>query len=79
MNSEIKVYTTPSCPHCTSVKEFLTNNNLDFEEFDVSRDESAKNEMIQKSDKMAVPTVIVGDEVIVGFDKNKLENVLNLS
>jgi len=53
-------------------KEFLKEQGIEYTEFDVVHDIERRQEMIQKSGQMGVPVIIVGDEIIVGFDKGKL-------
>lgn len=74
----VKVYSTPVCPYCQMAKDFLKENNIQFEEVDVSKNREAAIEMVEKSGQMSVPVVIVGDEVIVGFDREKLKLVLKI-
>ncbi|MBZ4687216.1 MAG: hypothetical protein PWQ96_842 [Clostridia bacterium] len=59
------------------MKEFLSKKGIEYQEFDVAKDEKARNEMFEKSGQMAVPQVLVGNEIVVGFDKNKLERLLH--
>ena len=75
----VKVYTSPSCPYCFTLKEFLKENNIKFEEIDVSKDEKAKNKVIKRTGKMEVPMIEIGDEVIVGFDREKICKALNIN
>jgi len=75
---KIKVYTTNTCPYCTMAKEFLKENNVKFENINVSDDQDAAEEMIEKSGQMGVPVIEVGGEIIVGFDKEKIKEALNL-
>lgn len=58
------------------MKEYLSQKAVDYKEFDVSADSSAKEEMMSKSGGMAVPTLLVDDKVIVGFDRPKLDKLL---
>ncbi len=74
----VKVYTTPTCPYCYTLKEFLKENNINFEEVDVSKNEKAREEMIKKSGQMAAPVVDINGQIIVGFDKEKICNLLNI-
>lgn len=75
--AEVKVYSTPSCPYCRLVKEFLKQNNQDFEEIDVSSNQLAAQEMIKKSGQLGVPVLEIGGQIIVGFDKAKIRALLN--
>ena len=57
------------------MKEFLSEKGLIYNEQDVTRDEAARNEMVRKTGRISVPTVTIGEEVVVGFDKSKLEKL----
>ena len=82
----VSIYTTPSCIYCNQVKEFFKENDIEYQEFDVSTDTEKKKEMIEKSGQMGVPVVFVDDpsnpsgepEMVVGFDKAKLTELLGL-
>jgi glutaredoxin 3 len=74
----VKLYTTPACPYCFTLREFLKENGVDFEEIDVSQDEKVRDDMIKKSGQMGAPVVEIGGEVIVGFDKAKITKLLGL-
>lgn len=73
----VKVYSTPTCPWCTRVKEYLKSKNVDFEEFDVSKDRDAAAEMIQKSGQRGVPVLDINDNIIVGFDQRAIDNLIS--
>ncbi len=79
----VKVFSTPVCPFCNMVKDFLNEHNVPFEGVDVTKDHDAAKEMIEKSGQMGVPVTIVSDDkdsetIIVGFDKNKLKEILEI-
>lgn len=74
----VKVYSTPTCPYCVMLKEFLKKNNVAFSEFNVAEDRDALAEMIEKSGQIGVPQIVVGDTVIVGFDKEALKKTLGI-
>ena len=74
----VKVYSTSTCPHCKGVKNFLNEKGLIFEEFNVLEDQNARKEMIDKSGQMGVPVIIVDDEIVIGFNRESLENKLGL-
>jgi glutaredoxin-like YruB-family protein len=75
---KIKVYSTPACPFCHLAKEFLKEKGFEFEEIDVSKDETKAKEMIQKSGQMGVPIIEIDEQIVVGFDKKKIEELLGL-
>ena len=78
MDKHVTVYSTPSCPWCVRAKEFLKDNNITFQDIDVSSDQVAAEEMIQKSGQMGVPVVDIDGEIILGFDKEKITQTLGL-
>jgi len=75
---KVIVYSTPSCPFCYSLKEYLKEKNISFEEIDVSENEEKLKEMIKKSGQMGVPVVEIDGNIIVGFDKEKIDKVLGI-
>ena len=78
MAKSVKVYSTPSCPWCIRAKQFLKENNVVFQDMDVSGDKQAADEMMQKSGQMGVPVLDIDGEIIVGFDKEKIKQSLGL-
>jgi len=75
----IKVYSTPECPWCNVAKDFFKSHNLDFEDIDVSVDEKAAQEMIKKSGQMEVPVIEIDDQIIIGFNKPVIEEILGFN
>jgi len=59
------------------VKEFLSQKGVEFSEHDVAKDQKARDEMVQKTGRMAVPTILVGDQVVVGYNPTELERLLH--
>ena len=78
MNKEVKVYSTPTCPYCIRTKQFLKDNNITFEDIDVSNNQQAAEEMVQKSGQMGVPVLDIDGEIIAGFDKERIKQALGL-
>jgi len=74
----IKVYSTPTCPYCITLKKFLKEKGIDFSDIDVSSDEKELQEMIDKSGQMGVPVININGEIVVGFDRNKIIELLNI-
>jgi len=70
------VYSTPMCPWCNVMKEFLKEKGIEFEEIDVSKDQTKAQEMIEKSGQMGVPQIEINGKIIVGFDKAAIEKEL---
>lgn len=76
MNKKIKVYGVPGCPFCKRTKEFLKSKGLNFEDIDVAANHDLAKEMIEKSGQMSVPVIEIDGEIIIGFDKGKMEKIL---
>jgi len=74
----VKIYTTPACPYCFTLMEFLKEKGIEFEEIDVSKDEKARDEMIKKSGRLEAPIIEIDGQIVVGFDKEKISNLLNI-
>jgi len=73
---KVKVYSTPSCPWCTKAKEWFKEKGIDFEDINVMEDRNAANEMISKSGQTGVPVIEIDDDIIVGFDLDRIEAAL---
>ncbi len=76
---EISVYSTPTCQYCRLTKEYLNSKKITFKNIDVTLNQGAASEMIQKSGQMGVPVLDIDGEIIVGFDKKKINKALNIS
>ncbi len=74
--SKIIVYSTPSCPYCNLVKDYLKQKGIEFEEKDVSKDRVSAREMIEKSGEMGVPQIDINGTIIVGFNRDAIDNEL---
>ncbi|MCD6141838.1 NrdH-redoxin [Candidatus Acetothermia bacterium] len=79
MSHEVIIYTTPTCSWCQALKEYLRAREVDFEEIDVSADPAAAQEMIDKSGQMGTPVVDIDGEIIVGFNKPEIDQLLGLN
>lgn len=78
MAKSVKVYSTPTCPYCIRVKQFLKDSNIQFEDIDVSSDHKKGEEMIEKSGQMGVPVLDIDGEIIMGFDKEAIGKALGI-
>lgn len=73
---DIKIYSTPTCPHCKMAKQYLSSKGFSYQDVDVSADRSTFEEMVKVSGQMGVPVIVINGEVIVGFDKARLDSLL---
>lgn len=76
--ANITIYSTPTCPYCQQAKTYLKDNNVDFADIDVANDNEKAQEMVEKSGQMGVPVIDIDGEIIVGFDKEKIDKQLGL-
>jgi glutaredoxin-like YruB-family protein len=76
--AKIRIFSTPYCPYCVTLKEFLKEKNIEFEDINVAEDALAREEMITKSEQMGVPVVEIDGEIIIGFDREKISKILGL-
>jgi glutaredoxin 3 len=74
--AKVKVYSTTTCPWCVRAKEFLKTKKVVFEDIDVSKNPQAAQEMVQKSGQRGVPVLDIDGTIIVGFDKDAIEEAL---
>jgi glutaredoxin 3 len=74
--AKIKVYTTPTCPWCRMLKDYLAERKIEFENIDVSADRKAADEMVEKSGQMGVPQIEINGKMIVGFNRDAIEEEL---
>ena len=78
MAKNVKVYSTSTCPWCIRTKQFLKDNNVVFEDYDVAGDRAKADEMVSKSGQMGVPVLDIEGTIIVGFDKEKIKQALGI-
>lgn len=74
----VTIYTTPTCHFCHMSKEYFKANGITYTEHDVANDVAAREEMMQKSGQRGVPVIFIGDEMIIGFDKQGIDRALGL-
>lgn len=75
---QITIYTTPTCVYCKMTKAFFKEHDVAYEEKDVSRDAAARDEMIAKSNQMAVPVIDINGQITAGFDQTRLSELLHI-
>lgn len=77
MSNEVIVYSTPTCPACQQLKEYLNNKGVDYKNYDVASDAAARKEMAEKTGSMSVPTVLIDGKTVIGFDRKQLDTLIN--
>lgn len=74
----IKVYSTPTCPYCVTLKNFLKEKGIEFSDIDVSQSDKDLKEMVEKSGQMGVPVSDINGEIVAGFDRDKICRLLKI-
>ena len=74
----VTIYSTPSCHFCHMAKDFFKSNNVAYTEYDVASNLEKRKEMVEKSGQMGVPVIIIGEDLIVGFNKPKVSQLLGI-
>lgn len=74
----VTIYTTPTCVYCKMAKEFFREKNIQYEEKNVAEDAASRELMVQKSGQMGVPVIDIDGQIVVGFDKPRLAELLGV-
>lgn len=77
MTNQVTVYSTDTCPYCTMMKNFLEQNNVSYKEVNVQHDQAAANHLVQTTGQMGVPQTNINGEWVLGFDPNRVSELLN--
>ncbi len=77
--AKVIVFSTPTCSHCNNAKRYLKEKNIKFKDVDVSRDQSALRDMQNRTNgNSGVPVILINNKPIIGFDRNKINQYLNI-
>lgn len=74
---KVTIYSTSACPFCIQTKEYFKKNNIEYEEKNIS-DPNLASQMLEKSGQISVPVIEIDGEIIIGFDKEKIDKILGL-
>ncbi|MAJ97014.1 NrdH-redoxin [bacterium] len=77
-DKQVVIYSTPTCHFCKQAKEFFAANNVEYTEHDVASDQEKAQEMVTRSGQMGVPVIFIGEEMVIGFDEERIKNLLGL-
>ena len=72
------VFTAPTCTYCGAAKRYLRQHRIKFREVDVSRDQAAARDMMRRAGSMGVPVLDIGGHIVRGFDRAKINALLNI-
>lgn len=74
---KVDIYTSNTCGYCHAAKDYFNENNIEFTEHNISENSQAKNELMQKGYR-SVPVIIIDNNELLGFDKEKLSSLLGI-
>lgn len=74
----VTIYTTPTCTFCRMTKDFFAEHGVQYVELDVAQDLAARQTMFDLSHQMGVPVIEIDGQVVVGFNKPKLVELLGI-
>jgi glutaredoxin-like YruB-family protein len=75
----VTIYSTPTCHFCQMAKEFFKEHGVEYVNHDVSTDPEKRAEMLDLSGQMGVPVIVIGNNLIIGFDRKKIAELLGIS
>jgi glutaredoxin 3 len=75
---KIRLFSTPICPYCVTLKRFLDEQGVEYENINVLEDKDAQEEMINKTEQVTVPVLDIDGEFIVGFDRKRIVEKLGI-
>lgn len=78
MQKSVTIYSTQTCHYCQLAKQFFADNGVQYTNVDVGADRQKAREMVEKTGQMGVPVIEVGEEIIIGFDEERLRSALGL-
>lgn len=74
----VVIYSTPTCHFCQMAKEFFKEKGVEYTDLNVAEDMEKRQEMIEMTGQMGVPVIKMGDDVVIGFDKDKVAGILGI-
>lgn len=74
--SKVVIYSSDTCPHCIAAKEYLNEKEIDFTEKNIQSNKEARKELMDMG-HMGVPVLVIDGEEVVGFDKSKVDKLLD--
>lgn len=73
----VRIYSTPNCKYCQEAKVYFNEQKISFTNYNVAEDARRREEMVEKTQQRTVPVIYIGDDVVLGFDKAKIESLIN--
>ncbi|TSC91825.1 MAG: glutaredoxin-like protein [Parcubacteria group bacterium Licking1014_17] len=78
MKNKVIIYSTPWCGYCKMAKEYFKKHDIEYVEYDISTDKEKQKELVDKTQQIGVPVFDIGGKLVIGFDRDKVEELLGL-
>ena len=75
---KVEIYSTPTCHFCDLAKHYFADNNIEFTNYNVAEDQAKRAEMVEITGQLGVPVIKIGDDVVIGFNKEKIAELLEI-
>jgi len=72
------IFTTPTCSFCRAVKQYFRQKGVRFKEVDLTRDPAAARDVVRRTRQQGVPVIYIGSKYVIGFDRPKINRLLDL-
>lgn len=79
MDKHVTIYSTPTCHFCQMAKEFFAEKGVEYTSYDVASDAEKRTEMINLTGQLGVPVIQIGQDIMVGFDRQKIAAKLGIA
>ena len=75
---QVTVYSTPTCAFCHMAKDYFKEKGITYSDHNVATDLEKRQEMLELTGQMGVPVIKIGDDVVIGFDQGRINELLGL-
>ena len=75
----VEIYSTPTCHFCHMAKDWLTEKNIPYADYNVGTDTVKRKEMVEITGQLGVPVIKIGDEVMIGFNPDQMAKILGVA
>lgn len=76
--AQVEIYSTPTCHFCHLAKDWFTAKNINYVDFDVSKDAEKRKEMVEMTGQLGVPVIKIGNDIVIGFNEEHIAELLGV-
>ena len=76
---KVEIYSTVTCHFCHMAKDWLNEKKVSFTDYNVGENIEKRKEMVEMTGQMGVPVIKIGDEVMIGFNPDKMAELLGVT